>query len=130
MSPTPAKTERPSRLSRNVAIGSAAVIAVLVGYLTLEAFRDGSPPVITHEIAANEGWTQDSLAYVPVDVVNEGGDTAADVEIETSFAVPGVEPIVKRTRIDFLAGGERRRFYAIGPRDAPLFVRVIGFQDP
>jgi uncharacterized protein (TIGR02588 family) len=130
MSPTTAKTERPSRLSRNVAIGGAAVITVLVGYLTIEAFREASPAVITHEIAANEGWTQDSLAYVPVDVVNEGGDTAADVEIETSFAIPGGDPIVKRTRIDFLAGGERRRFYAIGPRDAPLTVRVIGFQEP
>ncbi|HEU4463824.1 MAG TPA: hypothetical protein VFS53_02145 [Gemmatimonadota bacterium] len=130
MSPTAGKTERPSHLSRNVAIGSGAVIAVLVGYLTIEAFRDGSPAVITHEIAAGEGWTQDSFAYVPVDVANEGGETAADVEVETSFAVPGVEPIVKRTRIDFLAGGERRRFYAIGPRDAPLTVRVIGFQDP
>jgi uncharacterized protein (TIGR02588 family) len=130
MSPTSAKTERPSHLSRNVAIGSAAVIAVLVGYLTIEAFRDGSPAMITHEIAANEGWTQDSFAYVPVDVVNEGGDTAADVEIETSFAVPGGDPIVKRTRIDFLAGGERRRFYAIGPPGMPLTVRVIGFQEP
>ena len=130
MTSSAAKTERPSHLSRNVAIGSAAVIAVLVGYLTIEAFRDGSPAVITHEIAASEGWMQDSLAYVPVDVVNEGGNTAADVEIETSFAIPGGDPIVKRTRFDFLAGGERRRFYAIGPPDAPLTVRVIGFQDP
>jgi uncharacterized protein (TIGR02588 family) len=130
MSPTAAKTERPSHLSRNVAIVSAAVIAVLVGYLTLEALRDGSPAVITHEVVTSDGWAHDSFAYVPVDVRNEGGDTAADIEVETSFAVPGGDAIVKRTRIDFLAGGERRRFYAIGPRDAPLTVRVIGFQEP
>ena len=130
MSPTAAKTERPSHLSRNVAIAGATVIAVLVGYLTIEAFRERSPAVITYEIAASEGWTQDSFAYVPVDVVNEGGNTAADIEVETAFEVPEGDPIVKRTRIDFLAGGERRRFYAIGPPGAPLTVRVIGFQEP
>lgn len=130
MSPTATKTERPSHLSRNVAIASAAVIAILVGYLTIEAFRDGSPAVITYEIAASEGWTQDSLAYVPVDVVNAGGNTAADIEVETTLEVPDGDPIVKRTRIDFLAGGERRRFYAIGPSGAQLTVRVIGFQEP
>ena len=130
MSPSAAKTERPSHLSRNVAIASAAVIAILVGYLTLEAFRDGSPAVITYEIAASEGWTQDSLAYVPVDVVNAGGNTAADIEVETAFEARDGDAIVKRTRIDFLAGGERRRFYAIGPPGAQLTVRVIGFQEP
>jgi uncharacterized protein (TIGR02588 family) len=130
MSPTAPKTERPSHLSRNVAFASAAVIALLVGYLTIEAFRVRSPASITFEIATEDGWTQDSFAYVPVDVRNDGGDTAADIEVQTSFAVPGGDPIVKRTRIDFLAGGELRRFYAIGPPGASLSVRVIGFQEP
>lgn len=34
------------------------------------------------------------------------------------------------TQIDFLAGGERRRFYAVGPPGAALTVRLIGFQEP
>ena len=130
MSPTAAKTERPSHLSRNVAFASAAVIVLLVGYLTIEAFQESSPAAITWEIAAAEGWTRGSSAYVPVDVVNAGGNTAADIEVETEFQVPDGDPIVKRTRIDFLAGGERRRFYAVGPPGAPLAVRVIGFQEP
>lgn len=130
MTPTSAKTERPSHLSRNVAFGSAAVIALLVGYLTVEAFRDGRPARIAYQIAASEGWTDDSLAYVPIDVENAGGSTAADIEIESAFETPGGGAIVKRTRIDFLAGGERRRFYAIGPRGSPLTVRVLGFQEP
>lgn len=124
------KTERPSTLSRNVAYASAAVIVVLVGYLAFEASRNGSPAVITFEVAETERWTEGSSAYVPVDVRNTGGATAADVEIETSFEVPGAEPIVKRTSLDYLAAGERRRFYAVGPPGAPLTVKVIGFQEP
>ena len=130
MSPAATKTERPSHLSRNVAIGSAAVIAVLVGYLTLEAFRQGSPAVITFEIVTDDGWTDDSFAYVPIEVRNTGGNTAADVEVETTFEGAGGDPIVKRTRIDFLAGGERRRIYAVGPPGVPVRVRTLGFLEP
>lgn len=130
MSPAATKTERPSHLSRNVAIGSAAVIAVLVGYLTLEAFRQASPAVIAFEIVSADGWTDDSFSYVPIDVRNAGGNTAADVEVETTFEGTGGDPIVKRTRIDFLAAGERRRIYAVGPRGAIPTARVIGFQEP
>lgn len=132
MSPTQqkTKTERPSHLSRNVAVGSAIVIAFLVGYLTLEAFRDGTPAAITFELVAEEGWTHESSAYVPIDVRNEGGRTAAAIEVETMFEVAGAEPIVKRTIIDFLAGGEVRRFYAVGPAGTLPAVRLIGFQEP
>lgn len=132
MSPTPekARSERPSHLSRNVAFASAIVIAILVGYLTIEAFRDGSPAVITFEVAAGEGWTDGSSAHVPIDVRNAGGRTAAAIEVETAFEVTGAQPIVKRTIIDFLAGGEVRRFYAVGPPGALPSVRLIGFQEP
>lgn len=132
MSPAPekAKRERPSHLSRNVAFGSAIVIALLVGYLTREALRDGSPAAITFEIAAEEGWTEGSSAYVPIDVRNAGGRTAAAIEIETRLEVAGADPIVKRTIIDFLAGGEVRRFYAVGLPGTLPSVRLIGFQEP
>ena len=132
MSPAPekAKRERPSHLSRNVAFASAVVIALLVGYLTLEALRDGSPAAITFEVAAEEGWSEGSAAYVPIDVRNAGGSTAAAIEVETKFEIPGAEPIVKRTIIDFLAGGEVRRFYAVGPPGTLPSVRLIGFQEP
>lgn len=125
-----ARRERPSRLSRNVAFASAIVIAVLVGYLTLEAFRDGSPAAITFEIVAEEGWTEGSSAYVPIDVRNAGGRTAAAIEVETMFEVAGTEPIVTRTIIDFLAGGELRRIYAVGPPGTLPSLRLIGFQEP
>jgi uncharacterized protein (TIGR02588 family) len=124
------KSEQPSDLSRIVALAGGIVIALLVGYLTLEAFRDGSPAVITFEIAAGEGWTEGQSAYVPVDVQNTGGLTAAQIEVETRFEISGSEPLVKRTHIVFLGGGERRRFYAVGPPGAPLTARVIGFQEP
>jgi uncharacterized protein (TIGR02588 family) len=130
VSPASDKGERQSHLSRNVAVASGIVIVLLVGYLTFEAFQDSSPAVITFEVAANEGWTDGASAYVPVDVRNTGGSTAAEIEVETSLEIPGAEPLVKRTRIDFLAGGERRRFYAVGPPGAPLTVRLIGFQEP
>ncbi|CAN5785782.1 hypothetical protein BH20GEM1_BH20GEM1_01430 [soil metagenome] len=122
--------ERPSDLSRIVALSSGIVIAVLVGYLTFQAFRDGSPAVIALEIATDEGWSEGESAYVPVDVRNSGGRTAAQIEVETRFEIPGSEPLVKRTIIDFLAGGERRRFYAVGPPGTPPTARVIGFQEP
>jgi uncharacterized protein (TIGR02588 family) len=130
LSPSAERSERPSRLSRNVALVSAVVITALLGYLTFEALRDGSPARITIEVASSEGWSDGSVAYVPVEVRNSGGATAADVEVETAFEVPGGDPIVKRTRLDFLAGGERRRFYAVGPPGASLTTRVIGFQEP
>lgn len=131
MSPdSKSKSERPSDLSRVVALVSGIVIAVLVGYLTLEAFRDGSPAVIALEIAAGEGWSEGGSAYVPVDVRNTGGRTAAQIEVETRFETPGSEPLVKRTIIDFLAGGERRRFYAVGPVGTQPSARVIGLQEP
>ena len=123
-------SEKPSALSRIVALVSGIVIAVLVGYLTLEAFRDGSPAVIALEIAAEEGWSEGESEYVPVDVRNTGGRTAAQIEVETRFETPGAEPLVKRTVIDFLAGGERRRFYAVGPVGTQPSARVIGFQEP
>ena len=124
------KSERPSDLSRIVALASGIVIAVLVGYLVLQAFRDGSPPVIALEIAEGESWSAGQSAYVPVDVHNTGGRTAAQVEVETRFDISGSEPLVQRTIIDFLAGGERRRFYAVGPPGTPPTARVIGFQEP
>lgn len=132
MSPAPekAKREGPSHLSRNVALASAIVIALLVGYLTMEAFRDGSPAAITFEIVPEEGWTEGSSAYVPIDVRNAGGRTAAAIEVETRFEVAGAEPTVTRTDIDFLAGGEIRRFYVVGPPGTLPSVRLIGFQEP
>jgi uncharacterized protein (TIGR02588 family) len=111
-------------------MASGIVIAVLVGYLTLEAFRDGSPAVIVLETAAGEGWTEEQSAYVPIDVRNSGGRTAAQIEVETRFEVPGAEPLVKRTIIDFLAGWERRRLYAVGPPGTTPTARVLGFQEP
>jgi uncharacterized protein (TIGR02588 family) len=131
MSPASKPTsEKPSDLSRIVALVSGIVIVVLVGYLTLEAFRDGSPAGIALQIAAEEGWSEGESAYVPVDVRNTGGRTAAQIEVETRFEIPGSEPLVKRTVIDFLAGGERRRFYAVGPTGILPTARVIGFQEP
>lgn len=132
MSSTPekAKRERPSHLSRNVAVASAIVIALLVGYLTLEAFRDGSPAVITFEVVPEEGWTEGGSVHVPIDVRNAGGRTAAAIEVETMIDVAGAEPIVSRTIIDFLAGGEVRRIYAVGPSGTLPTARIIGFQEP
>ena len=128
--PEKAKSERPSQLSRNVAFASAIVIALLVGYLTLEAFRDGAPAAITFEVVAEDGWTQGSSAYVQIDVRNTGGRTAAAIEVETKFEVADADPIVTRTIIDFLAGGELRRIYAVGPIGSLPSVRLIGFQEP
>lgn len=130
MSPGSQRSERPSRLSRNVALGSGIGIALLLGYLTYGAFADGSPAVITFEVVTSEARTSGASTYVPIEVRNEGGRTAAEVEIETRFEAAGGEPLVKHTRIDFLAGGETRRIYAVGPTAAPLEVRVLGFQDP
>jgi len=130
LSPGSGKSERPSRLSRNVALGSGIVIVILLGYLTYGAFADGSPAVITFEVVTSEARTNGASAYVPIDVRNEGGMTAAELEIETRFEAGDTEPLVRHTRIDFLAGGETHRIYAVGPAGAPLEVRVLGFQDP
>lgn len=130
MSAQAVKDEKPAGPSRNVAYTSGAVIAVLLAYLTWQAFHNGSPASIVFEIATEEAWTNGPNGYVPIDVRNAGGSTASEIEIETRFEASGAEPVVKRTTLDFLAAGERRRFYAVGPPGAPLDVRLIGFIEP
>jgi uncharacterized protein (TIGR02588 family) len=126
----PARSEKPSGPTRTVAYLSAAVILLLVGYLVFQAFQTSTPAIIRSEVAEDEGWTDGPHAYVPVDVWNAGESTASTIEIETRFDGTEGEPLVKRTVVGFLAGGERTRFYAVGPRGAPLTVRVVGFLEP
>lgn len=82
------------------------------------------------EIRATEG-----LFYVPLEVQNRGGATAKEVVVETELepAAGGGEPETAETVVDYLAGQEAQRVYAVfdqDPRGRRLTARVVSFQEP
>lgn len=110
--------ETPGRLSRLTAAVSGALIAGLLGYLVVHALRAGEPPAIVAEVVPGETWSRDGVTYLAIDVTNEGDLSARDIVVEV-IAEDGTRE-VRRTTIDFLAGGETQRFYVVvpGPVDA------------
>lgn len=121
--------ESPSPLSIAVAVVSGAVVALLIGYLTVLALQTDRPPLITARIIEREIEQRGEATYVPVEVSNEGTTAAAAVVVETA-RVDG--EATATTTVDFLAGGETQRVYAVlpGPAPAEARVRVLGYQEP
>lgn len=130
--------EPPGRLSRVTAAISGALVAVLIGYLAIHAIQAGDPPAIVAEAVPEASWTRDGVSYLAIDVRNEGDQSARDVQIQVEPEGDGAE--VRRTVIDFLAGGETSRIYVAVPgsigdaspgADAgrELHVLVVGFKE-
>lgn len=131
-------SEPPGRLSALTAAISGALVAALLGYLAVNAFRTGDPPAIVAEAVPEAGWTRDGITYLAVDVKNEGDEAARDVQVQVEPEGDGED--VRQTIIEFLAGGETRRIYVAvpGPTREPasprqpgreLRVLVVGFEE-
>lgn len=110
---------------------SLALIAVVTGVLAYDHFttRDG-PPVIT--IALGQPAASGDGFVVPVDVRNEGDQTAEDVQIEVMLSAAGPEERGGAV-ITLLPRGSHRRAW-VGFRQDPaagtLTTRVIGYRQP
>ena len=130
-------SETPGRLSTMTAAISGALVAALLGYLSIHAVRAGDPPSIVTEAVPEASWTRDGVTYLAIDVKNVGDQSARDVQIEVEPEEGGE---VRQTLIDFLAGGETSRIYVAvpGPVREPsagdegereLRVLVAGFKE-
>ena len=130
--------EEPGHLSRVTAAISGLLVVSLIGYLVVHAIRAGDPPAIVAEAVPEAGWTRDGVTYLAIDVRNEGDQAARDVEIQVEPEGDGTE--VRRTIIDFLAGGETSRIYVAvsGPvweatarrsGGRELRILVVGFEE-
>ena len=130
--------EAPGRLSRVTATISGALVAALIGYLAIHAIQAGDPPAIVAEAVPEASWTRDGVSYLAIDVRNEGDQAARDVQIQVEPEGDGAE--VRRTVIDFLAGGETSRIYVAVPGPIggaasgadvgrELHVLVVGFKE-
>jgi uncharacterized protein (TIGR02588 family) len=117
---------------------SGALVAALIGYLAIHAIQAVDPPAIVAEAVPEASWTRDGVTYLAIDVKNEGDQSARDVQIQVEPEGDGEE--VRRTIIDFLAGGETSRIYVAVPgpvREPPagdrhgreLRVLVVGFKE-
>ncbi|MGH7563552.1 MAG: hypothetical protein ACREK5_03915 [Gemmatimonadota bacterium] len=114
---------------------SGALVAALIGYLVVHAVGSNDPPAIVAGAVPGESWTRDGMTYLAIDVKNEGDLAASDVQIQVQPDDDGAE--IRRTSIDYLAGGETARIYVAVPRsttatgaDGELHVLVVGFKEP
>lgn len=123
--------EETSRISIVGAVVSGAVVALLLGYLIVLAVGTDDPPLITARVVDAEVRQRGGATYVPVEVANGGTLAAAMVILETGL--DGGADETTTTTIDFLAGGESRRVYAVLPTASgagPAWVRVRSYQEP
>jgi uncharacterized protein (TIGR02588 family) len=125
-----AQTDAPTPISYFAAAVSGALVALLVGYLALDAARSKTAPRIGVQIVGAEMRNADGRTYVPIEVVNEGDRSATEVVVETESA--GAPEAPTQTVIDYMAGGEARRIVAVVP-SAPgvaFHVRIVSYQEP
>jgi uncharacterized protein (TIGR02588 family) len=124
-----ARGDDPTVLSYIAAAVSGVLLACLVGYLAYDAFHATDPPRIVVAVSEDEVRLVDGHAYVPVDIVNEGDESATQIVIEVSGegAVEGLETVV-----DYLAGGESHRVVALVANGAPgsFRARIVSYQEP
>lgn len=129
-------SEKPGRLSAVTAAISGALVAALIGYLVFHAIRSNEPPAIVVETVPNANWSRNGVTYLAIDVRNEGDLSASDVQIQVQPEGNGSD--IRRTSIDYLAGGETRRIYVAVPGTpagaqkgvaGELRVLVVGFKE-
>lgn len=111
---------------------SLVILVVVVGLLVsrLDDADDPASPAVTildHEIEARDG-----MFHVPVEVRNDGGRAAANVQVRAELvAADGTES--SEQTIDYLGAGETDRLvfvFAADPATGELTVAVGGFAVP
>ncbi|MGH7558829.1 MAG: hypothetical protein ACREMD_13815 [Gemmatimonadota bacterium] len=131
------ETEAPGKPSVVAAAISGALVVALIGYLVIHAIGSNDPPAIVAGNVPGENWSRDGMTYLAIDVKNEGELAASDVQVQVQPDGNGAE--VRRTTIDYLAGGETARIYVAVPQSTTaagadgartLQVLVVGFKEP
>ena len=132
MSPEQTAADRQRTPAEWITFGvSLIVLAVFVGLVARELTSgdDAPAPVASQFGPARE---VDGTFFVPVEVVNEGDRTAADVQVSAELTVDG-EVTSGDQVVNFLGGGERRQLtfaFSQDPSSGELVVRVTGYADP
>ncbi len=110
---------------------SCAVLLVVVGLVVLDMAGSNDPPAPTATQAGPVRTSGDHF-FVPVEVVNDGDATAANVQV-TAELVIGTQSYSGDQTIDFLGGGERVELaFSVdeNPEQGELSIRVSGYAVP
>ena len=110
---------------------SCAVLLVVVGLVVLDMAGSDDPPAPT-ATQAGPVRTSDNHFFVPVEVVNVGDATAANVQV-TAELVIGTQSYSGDQTIDFLGGGERVELafsFDEDPAQGELSIRVSSYAVP
>lgn len=109
---------------------ASAVLAAVVVLLVVQAVEGGSP---ARPVASVQSITAAARSFhVAVEVVNEGGHAAADVQVSATLVLAGQESTGDQV-VAFLGADERARLvfvFADDPGDGELTVDVTSFAVP
>lgn len=113
------------------AIGAMLVLGA-IGYLVY--FAETTPMSLPVIVLEQEPTARSGAGYVVVvTVTNEGGTTAAAVEIEGMLSRGGVELETAATTLDYVPRFSTRQaglFFSSDPRDGVLTLRALGYAEP
>lgn len=112
----------------------AVSLAILVGVASLILFQvgDTSGPALPTVVKTGPVEQSKGKWLVPVEIRNEGGETAESVQITASFEAGG-ETIEADQEVEFLAKGESAEVVFVfdqDPAGGKLDVRVAGYAAP
>ncbi len=111
---------------------SAALVALLVGYLLVSGLTNRGPAVIRAEaVMAEAADGPDGGWLVPLTVRNSGGKAAVSILVEGTATVDGTEETSELT-IDLLAADSEVELILgfSGPPEDGVKLRVVGFETP
>ena len=114
------------------ALASTILVLWLLGYTAWEGFtREARPPIISVRADSVVGAPGGFL--VMFTARNDGGETAAGLNVVGSLRVDTTTVEESQATVDFLPlGGERRGglFFTRDPRSYSLELRAVGFDTP
>ena len=128
---TSEERRRPAKPAEWVTFGVAAcVVLAVVGLILVQVPGDQQPPAPV--VRVGEAVERAGGFVVPVDVTNDGDETAQNVQVTATLTVDDGEATSDQV-IDFLAGGEEERLEFVfedDPADGELEVVVGGYSLP
>lgn len=110
---------------------SALILLAIVTALIVLAFQGSDPaaPVAEAPGAVRQVGKQ---FFVPIEIVNEGDESAAQVQVQAELTIGGMTSTADQV-IDFLGRGERRELTFVfedDPASGELAIGVLSFAAP
>lgn len=112
---------------------SCALIALVVGAIGAMWIAGPEGPAAPRVERAGAITASDGVFRIPYAVVNDGGRTAADVQVTATLEVGGRVEEEGEQRVMFLSGGERETgafLFRADPATGVLTLAVVSFSDP